>query len=743
MSLDLTAVRCSPAWAVRRQERLRTALGEEAYRDLEAAVLWGLGLRAQDLQGLRGLGRSSLYEHLDRVLKTPPVLDLAEESEPPTPPAPILPPALATRVVELLVGQGLEPAAIAEQLAAQDGTHLSPEAIQTYLQAAGLADYTGSPFREQAVPAQPAPAGTFSRYAAHLLELPALTALGYDRVIPLLDVTRPSTHYSHRLRCYTLSLALAAGKQRVYQTGELAPDEFAAVLGTARYPQRSDLHAYLDRIVARDQAEAEAQVPEEERTVGRFLEASQTALAQAAEPGAGQEVYVDAHTIALYTARPVAKTKHGVWQRIVKALVQVRAVSATAAGRSLRVTLEQGDTHLGAQVESTVAAVEQATGEPVLLVGVDRGALSQEVLEAFERRGTGLVVWADDTPLLRQALAEAPANAFVDGEYTTTRRADGKRVRQLRTRLADRPGLVINRRGYACRTVVVEDVRTRHRAAFHAVGAPTAAKTARELLAFLRGKQRVEEEFKQGRTWGSDAFCGGAITAHLRREPPTPAEVETLRVQARQSKDRWRVNLAEEAAAVTRWRQGELSKRALNDLRAGIHRRRKRIVAAWQEAEALIRWGRTDQAPPSQVRWVVDTRKLSILTQFQDWGRQARRDTVARLRQYMEEVLLAEALAARAVAPDEREQALAKEVQAAVQRMPWGQLTTRFFAQGGWVHKDPERRIMQVTLKPFEARLVQQACERLCVHLNSLSTVMHCEDGDYVLQYACQPWPPG
>jgi hypothetical protein len=50
---------------------------------------------------------------------------------------------------------------------------------------------------------------------------------------------------------------------------------------------------------------------------------------------------------------------------------------------------------------------------------------------------------------------------------------------------------------------------------------------------------------------------------------------------------------------------------------------------------------------------------------------------------------------------------------------------------------------MQVTLKPFEARLVQQACERLCAHLNSLSVVMHCEDGDYVLQYACQPWPPG
>jgi hypothetical protein len=44
----------------------------------------------------------------------------------------------------------------------------------------------------------------------------------------------------------------------------------------------------------------------------------------------------------------------------------------------------------------------------------------------------------------------------------------------------------------------------------------------------------------------------------------------------------------------------------------------------------------------------------------------------------------AEALAASDGVPGEREhQALAQEVQAAVQRMPWGQLTTRFFAQGG------------------------------------------------------------
>jgi hypothetical protein len=455
-------------------------------------------------------------------------------------------------------------------------------------------------------------------------------------------------------------------------------------------------------------------------------------------------VYVDSHVIPLYTDKAVAQTKHGIWQRVVKALVKVCAVSATVLGRVLHVSLGQGDTALGSQLETVVSQVEQATGQPVELVGVDRGALSQEVLETFDRRGTGLVVWADDTPTVRQVVAEAPQSAFVAGEYATVRRADGQEVRRLKTRVADLPAPVINGRGYRCRTVVVEDVRSGHRAAFHAVGQPAADRTARSLLTFLRGKQGVEEEFKQGRAWGSDAFCGGAITSELVREPPLEAEVVTLCTQARHLKARWRVNLAEEGAAVARWRAGELTKRGLNDLRQGIRRRRQRIVADWQAAEALIRWGRTGIVPASQIRWVVDTRKMSVLGQFQTFSRQARRDTLAQLAQCMAKVLLERAVAARggAVSPTERDQ-LAQEAQETVRRLPWGQVGTRFFAQGGWVAKDVTQRVLHVTLKPFGPLLLQQACERLCTHLNAYPPIMHCEDGDYTLHYACQPRPPG
>lgn len=737
-------MRFSAAWAGKRQERLKAALGEEIYRDLEAAVLWGLGIRVQDIQVVRGLGRSSLYEHLARLLEIAPLLELATDGGNPQPGDPPIEPALAARIVELLVGERLDSAAISRRLAEQDGTPLSPDAVQAYLQHAGLADYTGSPFREQTLQpkASEIPAGTYTRYAAHLLQIPALNGLGYERVMPLLDVTQPTTYYSHFLRCNTILLALSVGKRRLYHTGELVEDEFAAVLGSDRYPRRSDLHAYLDRIVARDQAEAEAGIPAEERTVARFLGESQAALAQAAGPRAGKEIYLDTHIIALHTEKQVSKTKHGIWNRVVKALVKVRAVSATLMGRALSFTLEQGNVSLVSQIEAAVERVEWATGEPVALVGVDRGALSQEVLEAFAGSDTGLVVWADATTTSRRAVSEVPKSAFVDGEYETVRRPDGKKVQRLKTRLADIPAPVINGRGYRCRTVVVEDVRTGRRAAFHAVGKATEERTAKALLAFLRGKQWVEEEFKQGRAWGSDAFCGGEITPQLRREKP--AEVEALVTRARQLKCRWHENLAEEGAAIARWRGGELRKRQLNDLLKGIRRRRKRIEAAWREAEELIRWGRTGIVPPSQVRWVVDTRKMSIMAQFQDFIRQARRDTLAQLGECMEQVLVERAVAGRdGVVSEHERQFIAREAHEAVQRMPWGQMGIRFFEQGGWVHKDPESREMHVTLKPFGPRLVQQACERLCSHLNSLAPVMHREDGDYTLHYACQPRSPG
>jgi len=108
----------------------------------------------------------------------------------------------------------------------------------------------------------------------------------------------------------------------------------------------------------------------------------------------------------------------------------------------------------------------------------------------------------------------------------------------------------------------------------------------------------------------------------------------------------------------------------------------------------------------------------------------------------MEQILVEGAIADRGGVVEEWEhQFIQREVREAVQSMPWGQMGIRLFDQGGWVRKDSEARVMHVTLKSFGPRLVQQACDQLCDHLNSLSPMMHCEDGDYTLHYACRPRP--
>jgi len=78
-----------------------------------------------------------------------------------------------------------------------------------------------------------------------------------------------------------------------------------------------------------------------------------------------------------------------------------------------------------------------------------------------------------------------------------------------------------------------------------------------------------------------------------------------------------------------------------------------------------------------------------------------------------------------------------------VARLPWGQLTRRIFDQGGWIKRDPDTRIMWVTLKAFDNVVIQAAMERLCERWNQKAAQRPCEDGMYTLQFACQsPSPP-
>ena len=485
-------------------------------------------------------------------------------------------------------------------------------------------------------------------------------------------------------------------------------------------------------------------MPGYRRLIEGFTRLARKVLALAGGSGVGQAIYLDTHILKLYPGAEIDKTKNASMAHPVKALLKLRAVSARRGGRPLLFTYEQASTAFIGLVHEAIRAVEDATDEPVKLVGADRGAL-WELLDSFEGGACGYVVWADDTTTVHQAAADLPLTQFVDAEFETVRRTEGRKTQRVKTQVANVPRMAVNADGKTYRAVVVRDARTEHRAVLFAVGQPAHRLSATALLEFMRGKQWVEEDFKKGKRQGADAFCGGDIVPQLRRTPPTPTEVEQLKERAAKLKERGQANQVEEQAARSHYQSKQIGKRQLNEVLKGIERRRTQIVADQRETQDLLRWAKTGQVPDSQVRWIVDTRKMTIVSQLHDFARLAQQETVTESKACVLEVLVERELARqRQPVSPARQSAIREAMRQQVARLPWGQLTQRIFDQGGWVKRDPETHIMLVTLKAFDNVVIQAAMERVCVRWNQKAAQMSCEDGVYTLQFACQspPSPP-
>ena len=739
--------------AVRTERRtaiLKAALGEDGYEELLGFALWSLGAAVEDIVAGSSVQRSGFYYRLSQV-RTRAWEAFRDGRETNGRRVASLTPEQAWRVAELVVSRpGINVNEIVQDLTTRQ-CPASLAQVEAYLERAQLRGYQPA-VKPAAEVIDSVPAGDMTRYAGQLLQMSRLEALGFYRVIRRLDVTGEAVRYSHLVRCQVVVMELLCGKTRLYHIGELVEDEFAVLLGCTAYPGWRDMHLYLDQIVAADEAQAKSGVPAAKRRVERFVREARTHLAQAGGVGVGHKIYANVHIIGLRTSKAIGQSKHGVQARIVRALVKIRTCSAAndespadhdQTGRPLTFSLQQGGETLVEHVLEAVKLTEKTTGEAVKWVGADRGALSQAILEAFMARQTGLTIWGDNTPKVRRAVDALPRDQFVDWQYERVRRADGKMISRLRRRLADVPSMVINEQGFACRTVVVEDVQTGHRAPIHVVGQPLQTISAQEIASFMLHKQFIEEGFKQDRRWGSDAFCGGAVHKEQRREKPDADEVHSLKDKARQLKERYQRNLEEESRARQAWQAKQITKRSLNDQLVGIRRRRARIESDWQQAEDLIRWGQTDRVPLSQERWVVDTRKMQVMSQFQDYARLARQETMREFKRCWQAAVVERAIA-RAEMPVTAEQRQAMEREAAdfAQRMSWGQVETRLFAQGGWVDKNAATLTVTVTLKSFDNPLMQRACELLCEHLNQSKAQLHCDDGNYQLCYKCLPAAP-
>jgi hypothetical protein len=502
MEITWSEIRFSQIRSEQRQARVQALLGQTTFEDLLAVFVWAMGGCAADSQSVWNVQRSCFYERLQETLEALGRRTPAVESQPPACP---LSPALIGRVVEVVVTRpGVSAEDIAAELKAQDGTQVAAADIQAYLTHAGLATYQASAFlrdRLQVTPASKAEGvlGDYTRYAAAALNAPVLEHLGYRTAVAKLDVTGPRAVYPHQLQCDVLVWGYWYGKSRVFQTGELVVDEFALALGVGAYPKGSELQSHLDEIVQCDQDQVDARVPGYRRLIEGFTRLARKGLALAGGPGVGQVIYLDTHIVKLYSAADIDRTKNASMAHPVKAILKLRAVSAQRGGWPVLFTYEQASTAFIGLVHEAIRAVEAATGKPVKLVGADRGALSWELLDSFEGGACGYVVWADDTPTVRQAAADLPLSDFVDAEFETVRRAEGRKTQRVKTQVANVPRMKVNADGKTYRAVVVRDVRTEHRAVLFAVGQPAHRLSATALLEFMRGKQWVEEDFKQGK----------------------------------------------------------------------------------------------------------------------------------------------------------------------------------------------------------------------------------------------------
>ena len=58
-------------------------------------------------------------------------------------------------------------------------------------------------------------------------------------------------------------------------------------------------------------------------------------------------------------------------------------------------------------------------------------------------------------------------------------------------------------------------------------------------------------------------------------------------------------------------------------------------VVIQQQLQDLIQWAEAGVVPTSQVQWVVDTRKMLLMSQFHMFARLARQNTMALVRSYI------------------------------------------------------------------------------------------------------------
>jgi hypothetical protein len=558
---------------------------------------------------------------------------------------------------------------------------------------------------------------------------------------------------------------MASGGERLSQAKYFAWRQVRGLIGCAGLSATS-LRNWL--VAVAQQAKEKVTVRRsngQEETITRLQDYQEEAVAQRLRKGLiqGRTVYLDDYVNAVSRREPIARTKHGTRDRILKAFRRHMAQDVDT-GHAVTCPLGPSDVTPLAVIQRVVRLINGGLdrvfpGLQLELVIVDRWWSVKTVIHWALEIGPKLLTWGKNIKTIHEALAGVSEAELKEHPVTVEMRDEmtGQMEEQVVSYRLDTE-LSIYEQEKPIRCVVEWDGEPGNKKrARLVIGIEQDEMDEEQVVDGLRFRQRVEILLKQlQRRVNLSAFGGGK--ARLRPsalEKPDEQEGQQLsknrrQVATRRANDQARLKEVEQE--LEQLRQGEsptnglrLGIRDLKKLVKELKRRVQKATARLEVLDGLLNWANGEGPLPEEKPVAeLDLTRESILTQLKLEVFTAQETLLDDfIEQALKPVLREEAEQqaterkrqdARSTAKGREGESLSTDVEKLVQvkldNLERETILRRLLNQRGEFVRHKTKRIILMVADRFEDRRMQAAYERYCVLLNQRDIRLPLDGGE-------------
>jgi len=558
---------------------------------------------------------------------------------------------------------------------------------------------------------------------------------------------------------------MASGGERLSQVKYFAWRQVRGLIGCAGLSATS-LRNWL--VAVAQQAKEKVTVRRsngQEETITRLQDYQEEAVAQRLRKGLiqGRTVYLDDYVNAVSRREPIARTKHGTRDRILKAFRRHMAQDVDT-GHAVTCPLGPSDVTPLAVIQRVVRLINGGLdrvfpGLQLELVIVDRWWSVKTVIHWALEIGPKLLTWGKNIKTIHEALAGVSEAELKEHPVTVEMRDEmtGQMEEQVVSYRLDTE-LSIYEQEKPIRCVVEWDGEPGNKKrARLVIGIEQDEMDEEQVVDGLRFRQRVEILLKQlQRRVNLSAFGGGK--ARLRPsalEKPDEQEGQQLsknrrQVATRRANDQARLKEVEQE--LEQLRQGEsptnglrLGIRDLKKLVKELKRRVQKATARLEVLDGLLNWANGEGPLPEEKPVAeLDLTRESILTQLKLEVFTAQETLLDDfIEQALKPVLREEAEQqaterkrqdARSTAKGREGESLSTDVEKLVQvkldNLERETILRRLLNQRGEFVRHKTKRIILMVADRFEDRRMQAAYERYCVLLNQRDIRLSLDGGE-------------